>query len=100
MTEFDSGLFVITCHKCLNENDFEAGDWHDGWNQAKSIGWIAREVEGEWVNFCSNVCYFYFQKDQKRYLAKKENPLPDVILTRQLPPEPDDEDELVKLLPF
>lgn len=99
MTTYDSGQFTITCHKCLNEDDFDCLDWHDGWDQAKSVGWVAREVDGEWMNFCSNVCYFYFQKDQKR-LLETERARNEEFEIRKKEIADQEEQKLIDLLPF
>lgn len=46
------GKIVFQCDDCGAEYDTLTDDFRDGLDDAKSDGWVARLVDGEWQHFC------------------------------------------------
>jgi hypothetical protein len=47
------GLLTIQCDDGGCRNFFEGGgSFSDVWNEAKSEGWRAKQIAGEWFHYC------------------------------------------------
>jgi hypothetical protein len=58
MIDNDCGTLIMDCDNCSNEYIAElATDYEDLNCEAKEEGWINRQINGEWYNFCSEECY-------------------------------------------
>jgi len=56
MTNFDEGTMVLECDQCGAEGSVDGFDWKEAMNSAKALGWINRNINGSWHNFCKQEC--------------------------------------------
>lgn len=61
------GEIVCTCDQCYGEEriGFEGGypDFKASQAELKAYGWVSRNIDNEWYDFCSEECYYDYIND-------------------------------------
>lgn len=62
-----SGDIVCECDQCGHEREIPFEDHDIDYKRAQEIikgeGWLARKINGEWYDFCSERCYYNWIKE-------------------------------------
>ncbi len=58
MIDRDGKVIVVRCDNCSNEfSESHIFDFSEAMRAAKEEGFINRQVDGEWKNFCCKECF-------------------------------------------
>lgn len=52
MIEKQSGVLVIHCDSCSEEEEADVDDWTDAWSEWKRNGWRSYKMGDEWRHSC------------------------------------------------